>query len=53
MAMAYLCIVEVTCIDVELNRKVALHPLLQLLHCLHLGKKEGEKEEKKREELLQ
>ena len=46
--MAYLCIVEVTCIDVELNRKVALHPLLQLLHRLHLGKKEGEKEERKK-----
>ena len=53
MAMAYLCIVEVTCIDVKLNRKVALHPLLQLLHRLHLGKKKEKKKREKREELLQ
>ena len=32
----HLCIVEVACVDIELNRKVALHPLLQILHRLDL-----------------
>lgn len=31
-----LSIVEVTCIDIELNGKVALDPLLQVLHGFHL-----------------